>query len=404
MDKYDYVSRFVNQSLGLQEGLPEKGIVPDLLCSEIIDAVTGKINSSDDPFVEKSIINFREEIKNYCLERFGFFVFKERWPNGSGFCVALSHDTDNVSRPLSHVIKIRGRFSLTDLILHFLKIRSLYDNFTYTSELEDKHSFRSTFFVMVSNYDLKKLKKKIKFMTERGWEFCLHSSNDSYISEQKLGEEIKTFSEVLSFKPDGIRQHYLSFDFEKTWNVQETNGVYFDSTVGNREKTGFRIGLCTPFHPPAKEWEQMKLIEIPLIIMDTTLWGYLKMEEESGLEKIKELITKVSSVNGLFTVLWHTESLRMKGGRIYPKLLEILRKMNCCVSTLGQIARWWDLRSVPLIVKESGFFVKDAPKGLVLNLSLMNKEVKNIRGGHLEKFQDNYRIFLTNKDLEVEIR
>ncbi|MBI2649345.1 MAG: hypothetical protein HYW93_06825, partial [Thaumarchaeota archaeon] len=105
---------------------------------------------------------------------------------------------------------------------------------------------------------------------------------------------------------------------------------------------------ATPFHPPTKTWEPMRLIEIPLTLMDTTLWGYLKRDETGGLNDIMSVLSKVKEVGGLFTLLWHQEAVKMKGGRLYWSLLDEFKKAGCFVGSGAQISDWWAARDVPM--------------------------------------------------------
>ena len=69
----------------------------------------------------------------------------------------------------------------------------------------------------------------------------------------------------------------------------------------------------------------MNLLELPLVLMDTTLWGYLKRTEEEGFADAMRMMKAVEEVEGLFTLLWHQEAVRMRGGRIYWALLDEIK-------------------------------------------------------------------------------
>jgi hypothetical protein len=106
--------------------------------------------------------------------------------------------------------------------------------------------------------------------------------------------------------------------------------------------------------------------------MDTTLWGYLKKSEEEGLEDVMDFMGMVEKVEGLFTLLWHQEAVRMKGGRIYWRILQRLaRRKHVFVGSGADIARWWRAREVPLMVDRIGRQVSLgglSPEGLTLRL------------------------------------
>ena len=88
--------------------------------------------------------------------------------------------------------------------------------------------------------------------------------------------------------------------------------------------------------------------------MDTTLWGYLKKGEEEGLADVRGSMAMVEEVEGLFTLLWHQEAVRMRGGRAYWRILDELGSQKAGVSSgaAWPIARWWRAREVPLKARE----------------------------------------------------
>ena len=161
---------------------------------------------------------------------------------------------------------------------------------------------------------------------------------------------VKRITEELGVRPLGLREHYLKFDFARSWGVMERAGFEYDTTVGNNDRLGFKLGLASPFHPPDAEWHPMKILELPLSLMDTTLWGYLKKSEEEGFGDVLSFMDKVEGVEGLFTLLWHQEAVRMKGGRLYWRILRTLgRRKRLFVANGLEIARWWRAREETLL-------------------------------------------------------
>ncbi len=402
MGREEYVASFVEESLGLPVGIISVDRIPGSIIREVESAVRG--DEPEDPLtptVEKQLSKFSEEMEGLMLSSFGVSAFKERWPNGSEYAVALTHDVDNIERPLKHIIRIRNRFRPWDLFLHVVGLRSLYKNIGYAANIERKLGVRSTFFLLTSNYSLGNIANEVKRLRYLGWEFGLHGGEGTHDSENLLAEDIRRFVSELGFRPEGLREHYLKFDFDKTWGIAERNLISYDSTVGNTNKLGFRIGICTPFHPPDKEWKMMKIMELPLVLMDTTLWGYLKRDEAHGLRDVVEMKERVRSVGGLFTILWHTESLRMRGGRIYPRILDMLKQDNAYVSNAGNVARWWKRRrKARLYLQKDRVRVEDAEIGLTLRLT-SNKKIGRVAGGYIERSENFIRLFCTSKVAEA---
>jgi len=204
-----------------------------------------------------------------------------------------------------------------------------------------------------------------------GWDVGLHGDFGTHDSAEKMNEAMSRFATGLGFRPTGLREHYLRFDFAMSWQVMENAGFSYDTTVGTNDRLGFKLGLASPFHPPDGSWVPMNLLEVPLVLMDTTLWGYLKRSEEDGLADSMKIIAEVEGVEGLLTLLWHQEAVRMRGGRLYWRLLQEFKSRGCFVGSGAEVARWWRARSVPVI--RDGKLIRlggDPPKDLVLRLDL----------------------------------
>jgi len=74
----------------------------------------------------------------------------------------------------------------------------------------------------------------------------------------------------------------------------------------------------------------MKIQEIPLIAMDTSLRYYQKLSAAEGKNRILVLARRCAEVGGVFTMLWHNTSFSedwLEWGRMYPDLLSDLSKM-----------------------------------------------------------------------------
>lgn len=132
-----------------------------------------------------------------------------------------------------------------------------------------------------------------------------------YLLEDRLKNDKQILEKIFNQKIDKGRAHYLLFDIRKTFDILENVGIKIDSTGGYADKIGFRFGTGRPFRPyNFKTNSAYNVWEIPLIVMDGTLVDekYMNLSPEEGLEKVKELMDKVSRYNGVFTLLWHNTS------------------------------------------------------------------------------------------------
>jgi hypothetical protein len=61
--------------------------------------------------------------------------------------------------------------------------------------------------------------------------------------------------------------------------------------------------------------------------MDAYLFTYMHVPEERIVEQVGKAL-KLASGSGFMTVLWHDNVLKMKGGRMYSKMLEFLTSQD----------------------------------------------------------------------------
>jgi hypothetical protein len=353
-------------------GLPNGYLRPEDIPAELTDSVRSSIIEPpqagfDSPVLDAAIQAFSRRLESAELERDGFSIRKARWPGGSRFAICLTHDVDNVSRPRSHILKVRKRFGGWEVFAALLGLTSLYNNMGAIARQEEARGFRSSFYLMSAEYPLSPQKLLVNSLMARGHEVGLHGDFGTHDSLEKMNEAVRRFQGELGFKPVGVREHYLKFDWKETWGVLERAGFDYDTTVGMADRVGFKVGLATPFHPPGEDYAPMRVLELPLTLMDTTLWGYLKEEEERGFDHVLEMMGKVEEAGGLFTLLWHQEAVRMRGGRIYWRLLDEFKRKGCFVGSGLEVANWWRARGVPLV--RSGSLITlggPPPKGLVL--------------------------------------
>ena len=321
------------------------------------------------PALEEKIKGIETGLRDSSLREDGYFVRKARWPGGSRLAVCLTHDVDNISRPSSHLWRTRSRFGFFDVFGGLLGLVRPYDNVRLIVSNEKERGFRSSFYFLTTNYPLAQVVNDSNRARSQGRDIGLHGDFGTHDSVEKMNEAVARFLQGLGFRPSGLREHYLKFDFEKSWAVMEQAGFDYDTTVGTNDRLGFRLGLASPFHPPDGSWAPLNLIELPLSLMDTTLWGYLKRTEEQGMADFLGLLEKVEKVEGLFTLLWHQEAVRMKGGRIYWRVLDELKSRGCFVGTGAEVASWWRARAVPLV--RDGKLIRlggEPPNGLTLRL------------------------------------
>jgi len=404
-----YAASFLEGSLGLASGSLDPEDVPRALVDEIASVLRGAPpKDTTAPSLDVRIMGLLSSLERSAIQERGFFVRKARWPGGAPLAVCLTHDVDNIERPAEHILKVKDRFSKADLQKWKKGMISLYDNLELIGKKEGAEGFRSSFYLLSANYPLEKLRPTARKLHAKGWEIGLHGDFGTHDSGAEMKKAVERLTGGVGLRPRGLREHYLRFDFQKSWGIIEEAGFDYDTTVGNTDRLGFKLGLATPFHPPDEVWRPMRLLELPLSLMDTTLWGYLKKSEEEGFEEVMRSMAMVERVEGLFTLLWHQESVRMKGGRVYWRVLQRLgRRKGVFVGSGADVAKWWRAREVPLKVAGDGRLITlgaRPPKGLTLILKTRAGAKLKVVGGSVRKRGVTERLVsLTGAAFKMEI-
>lgn len=234
--------------------------------------------------------------------------------------VFLSHDVDWRRQGVSHehIMARKERFELD--ILKTAKDENLYYNIPRYMNIEEKYGIKSTYFfrTIYENGLLDDYEDDMKQLGKGGWEIGLHLDPSSIYSIDKIVNEKNTLENLCKTKVKGNRVHYLGFNKELPKKLQQCGFVY-DST--------FRISKDLIDENEIGFFKYDKLMEFPLTLMDAYLFTYMKIEENGILgifEKTLNLCRKINSEFNVMTVNWHDNVLKMKGGRMYEKIIEFL--------------------------------------------------------------------------------
>lgn len=200
-----------------------------------------------------------------------------------------------------------------------------------------RHGLQNIFFFMNSkqswydgNYKIcePKILNIIKTLVKEGHLIGLHPSFVSYMDKDEILHETKEMNDILEAnglpKLAGARQHYLKWKNPYTWRYYEDAEIAFDSTMTFAGHVGFRVGICYPYPVyDLLERKQLDLIERPLIVMDATLYDYMKVSHNEALDIVKKLADECKKYNGEFVVLWHNTTLEdEKEKAFYAKMMD----------------------------------------------------------------------------------
>ena len=236
----------------------------------------------------------------------------------SNLFIFLSHDVDwPIHGPgVDHILKRKDRFSLNIIKKVLEEKYNPYYNIPDVMEIEERYKVRSTFFFRPTyeNGNVEEYADVIKSLIKGGWEIGVHLNNVS--SLENVACEKKLVEKVAQVETYGSRVHYLRISLEKLQYIREA-GFLYDSSfcfVKNRIDTrnmGFFI--------------YKGLIVFPITIMDTYLFTYMRINEKDIVRTVNRAV-KLALENQvkIITILWHDSSLKMKGGRMYAKVVESL--------------------------------------------------------------------------------
>ncbi len=260
--------------------------------------------------------------------------------------VKLTHDIDHVGIPFrwrsvaGHVVRRRTPSSaLRDLLSALTGTEpELLRCVRRLAQLTRKYNLASAVYWKASapgpwdsGYDPRhaRIAHEIAALAAEEVENGVHPGYETYLAPERLHAEVAVLSKLFQTDNIGGRQHYLRWCPE-TWLHWEQCGLAYDTSVGFADQIGYRCGTCHPYRP----WllwlnREARLLEVPLLVMDGTL-KQLRVSPGRMHELMSGLVASCAAVGGVFTVLWHNQSLlEPEYGSAFERLLQSL---NSCPS------------------------------------------------------------------------
>ncbi len=274
-------------------------------------------------------------------------------PEKKKFEIALSHDVDFLSpyRPFANWLKTAAkdvlRLDVSGLIEDIGNIDIPYERDPYFQGIKHlartsaDHGLTSVFNLMAAppskwdeGYSLtsEEFKQAVQAIQKHGHQIGLHASYRSYDHPELLHEEKMRLEKAIGADVSIVRQHFLRLQTPQSWEAWDTAGFSKDTSYGYSEHEGFRCGTCRPYTVFDLQNDcELRLIEEPLVIMDTTLKTYRNLPVHEGIEKIHHLAKMCKAMNGKFTLLWHNSSFFRNWqawGNFYPDIIAGLAKIS----------------------------------------------------------------------------
>jgi peptidoglycan/xylan/chitin deacetylase (PgdA/CDA1 family) len=277
-------------------------------------------------FLHRPVVNEYFKLLWNCIKELVPHLEKKSLWGDKDFALCLTHDIDNINSKLLTELLIIGslllkQHSLTKATARFVnnimaalrRKNAPFDTFSKILRLEQKYGATSSFFFMTEpdnsgGYFLDNCNSKdaLNKVLAAGSEIGLHAGYYSYNDQKIINKQKATLTKITGQNDIGCRQHYLRWKTPDTWRIHEKCGLSYDTTLCFADHEGFRAGICHPFQPfDIKENRILNLWEIPLTIMDGTLFNYRKLSPMEGLLTIESYIATVKKHQGILVLLWH---------------------------------------------------------------------------------------------------
>jgi peptidoglycan/xylan/chitin deacetylase (PgdA/CDA1 family) len=288
--------------------------------------------------------------------------FKLEYPNGKRFAVCLTHDVDDIYPPLTHIglssfCAVKNldftRFKQQWTWKFGKKCSSPYLNFKQIIEMEREFEAKSTFYFLTADrdirgftYHIEDIQDELKNIIESGWDVGLHIGYYSFNGLGDILSEKRKLEKALGKEVIGCRNHYLRFKVPDTWEILAKAGFGYDTTFGYADSIGFRNGMCHPFRPfNLNSSKEIGIVEIPLTVMDVTVFEYMKQNYITALNSLKKLVDTVEKYNGILTLLWHNNDFscpfRDNWAELYKEILKYCYLKNAWMTSAEEIYQWY---------------------------------------------------------------
>ena len=274
---------------------------------------------------------FLKGLEEFCkLNKLTF----QRSPVFKNAVFALSHDIDMinayhffetgykfkmlfklVNSPYSRADTWKVAFSSLYHFLNPFSGKNPFWNFDFLMKSEAERGFRSSYYFLEKEgkhdnsryrFHNKKIREILKRLTDDGFEVGIHGTIQSATDQEAMNRTVANLRKEAPGKVTGIRQHYLKYRLPQTAQIQQKADLVYDTTLGFAEHEGFRNSYCWPFNLyDFKNDRALNLWQIPLTMMDVTLFGYRNLDFEQIHLSIQQLLKEVQKFNGIFSMLWH---------------------------------------------------------------------------------------------------
>jgi len=149
-------------------------------------------------------------------------------------------------------------------------------------------------------------KKWLQWLTALHHEIGYHSGFLAGYRAETLVREHTQLVKKTGLTPVMHRSHYLRYDASILFKTLVSLGYHFDSSIAWADHVGSRTQTCHP-HPVFDIYQnkELPLLEVPLMVMDTQLMGYMKRDPEQAISCIEQCVNLVKRHHGVMVWNFH---------------------------------------------------------------------------------------------------
>ena len=334
-------------------------------------------------------------------------------PFGHRFVACLTHDVDHPrlrDHKFDHTMfgflyraligsvadRFRGRISTVDVLrdwtaalklpfVHLGLAKDPWSDFDRYVDIEGNSP--STFFIIPfknspgvcseelarqrrgAAYGASDLTDQLRGLVAGNREIALHGI-DAWADSKKGHAELAEVRSITGARDIGVRMHWLYFN-EESPAVLERAGADYDTTVGYNETVGYRVGTSQAYKP----LNAMRLLELPLLIMDTALFYpmHMGLSQKDASARMNEIVENVATHGGCVTVNWHDRSIAPERLWIesYVNLVKDLRDKGAWFATASDATAWFRMRRSVTFEVDGSVNVQQVPQSLDRDLPLL---------------------------------
>ncbi len=175
--------------------------------------------------------------------------------------------------------------------------------FFFLIQRNSRHDGRHTH----NSQPYRKLMKKI---SDSGIKVGIHPSYTSFRNKEMIRNEKEILEKCIEKPVIASRMHFLKYRLPETFEYLISAGIKEDYTLCPIHHSGFKSFMIRAY-----SWfdlssnSETSITIYPTIVMDRSLQQYMKLNPEDAILEIRKMIDICKTYNGLFTILFHNDSL-----------------------------------------------------------------------------------------------